>query len=176
MQQTERAIILSDEWNSRQVREVAFNLATTNLHILEDLVPIAEGIDPFLDPILRTRRAHERVIFANIPVEMRDLWDKGEMQVFRFLASRPLHNTPGRIDQALQQQMDTFHFFVSFEDLLRYFKSKKKSVENLLSNLEHNRSNAIDLAYSTYGESRTLRFATQGLYLAPRGQFELVEI
>ena len=175
MPDEERAVYLNDQWNTRQVRDVTKDLVFSSSEVFERLRSSLQ-IYPEMDGSTATRVVRRGFTMAYVPQMLRDRWERSESFAMRFFVSLPALNSPGRIDKKIERSMYRIDAFASGEDAQKYFEKTWERLMRLFKAApEPGNKNPTLLLTSAYAESRVLRYATHGRFLARPGTFVEVE-
>lgn len=171
----EGVLHLRGEWHTGFVREASFYLGLSTQRALEGVVPAIERLDNQLDPFSATDQVRKTTSSDKLPASLRNKWDRDETWVYRFLNSMSSENTPGRVDRSLQEKMDEIPTFASTSEALQFFYLTGRRVNFLLKSLGDHIDDSVSLAKLAYIESRVLRRAMDGQFLARPGIFGPVD-
>lgn len=116
----EQVVYVNEQWHTGQLRDASYELATSGIKVLDHLIPKVEQLDPNLDWLYGTVQVRRVLVPSNVPKTTARDWDSHENWVFRFIASLPYLNTPGRIDRRLAGRLQMFEYFRSPFEAYQY--------------------------------------------------------
>ena len=163
----EAVIYLNEKWHTGQLKDASYQLATISRKVLGHVMPLVAAIDPDLDWLEGTVEVRNALIPQHVPSYLMNEWDSSENSVFKFLASLPYHNTPGKIDKRLRKRLQMFEYFRSPLEAQLFLSANDDGLSNLQRALESRYVNTFWVTAATYEQSRLLRLALyEGDYFA----------
>ena len=171
----EEAVYVNSEWNTRQIREMSFDLVYSSRNVLDVLINSLKELDPDLGHMEGTAAIYEAFNLRNVPLDRRIQWDRSEGWVLRLFSDLSFRHTPANLDNKILQARYQVQVFNSVQVASYYWSKELENMDQRLARLEDGSAITLGTADSAYVDSRTLRFATQGAHLVRPEAFTFME-